>query len=74
MKKQFIFAILALAFASFACSIQNIQMNTINTQQVDIMEPLPGNAEETVINIPNDGRKVYHYAGCGGVGHRHDSL
>ena len=57
MKKQFIFAILALAFASFACSIQNIQMNTINTQQVDIMEPLPGNAEETVIRFQMTGGK-----------------
>jgi len=55
MKKQVLLAILFLALASFACSIQNVQMNTIETQQVDIMEPLPDNSEETEIKFQMTG-------------------
>lgn len=57
MKKQVLFAILVLTIASFACSIQNIQMDTIDTQQVDIMEPLPENAEETKLRFQMTGGK-----------------
>jgi hypothetical protein len=41
MKKQVIFAILGLVIAAMACSIQNIEMKTIDTQVVNINEPLP---------------------------------
>lgn len=57
MKKQVLFAILILIIASFACSIQNIQMNTTETKQVDIMEPLPENSTETVVNFQMTGGK-----------------
>jgi hypothetical protein len=57
MKKQILFAILVLALASFACSIQNIQMNTTETRQVDIQEPLPENQAETEIKFQMTGGK-----------------
>ncbi|MFW5714252.1 MAG: toast rack family protein [Brevefilum sp.] len=56
MKKEILFAFLALALASFACSVQNIQMDTIETREVDIMEPL-GNTEETQIKFQVTGGK-----------------
>ena len=57
MKKPILLAVLFLALASFACSIQNIQMNTTETRQVDIMEPLPENSEETKIEFQMTGGK-----------------
>lgn len=47
MKKQLIAVILVLVLASFACSLQNIQMETIDNQMVNIFEPLPNNTNET---------------------------
>ena len=47
MKKPIIFMIIALALSSFACSISNIEMKTIDTQTVMISEDLPGNLAET---------------------------
>ncbi|QRN83343.1 hypothetical protein JR338_00885 [Chloroflexota bacterium] len=47
MKKQLIFVIIALALSSFACSISNIEMKTIDTQTVMINEALPTNLAET---------------------------
>lgn len=47
MKKQLIFATLALLIASLACSIQNVQMKTIETQEVSIAETLPDNLTDT---------------------------
>ncbi|KUK92602.1 MAG: hypothetical protein XE06_1221, partial [Anaerolineaceae bacterium 46_22] len=41
MKKQVIAAVFVLMLASFACSVQNIEMKTIDTQVVMIAEPLP---------------------------------
>ncbi len=57
MKRQALFALLILALTSFACSIQNIQMRTSETQQVDILEPLPGNTEETELKFQMTGGK-----------------
>ncbi len=57
MKKQVLFSILMLTLAGFACSLQNIQMNTIETRQVDIVEPLPNNLEETEIHFRMTGGK-----------------
>lgn len=56
MKKQVLFALLILIFASFACSIQNFQMDTVETRQVDIMEPLE-NPEESEIKFQMTGGK-----------------
>lgn len=47
MKKQFIIAIVILIMAGFACSIQNIQMETVETRVVNVAEALPGNTNET---------------------------
>jgi len=47
MKKQLIAVILVLVLASFACSLQNLQMETIDNQMVTIFEPLPNNTNDT---------------------------
>lgn len=49
MKKPIIFMIIALALSSFACSISNIEMKTIDTQTVMIDEALPTNQNETAL-------------------------
>ncbi len=41
MKKQAILAFLILVMAAMACSIQNIEMKTIETRVININEPLP---------------------------------
>jgi len=41
MKIRPLLACLALLLATLACSIQNIQMKTIETQTVNIAEPMP---------------------------------
>lgn len=67
MKAKIIIAISTLILASFACSIQNVQMSTIETQQVDIMEPLPSNAEETELNFTMTGGKFTITPGGNGL-------
>jgi hypothetical protein len=47
MNKQVIAAVLVLMLAGFACSIQNIEMKTIDTQYVTIAEPLPSDLAGT---------------------------
>jgi len=47
MKKPLIAVIIALALSSFACSISNIEMKTVETRTVSIDEALPTNMEET---------------------------
>lgn len=47
MKKPLIFVIIALALSSFACSISNIEMKTVETRTVAIDESLPANLAET---------------------------
>jgi len=49
MKKQLILVVLTLMMATFACSIQNIEMKTIEEQEVVISEALPNNLEETAL-------------------------
>jgi hypothetical protein len=49
MKKQLIAAIAALIIATVACSIQNVEMKTVEPRTVTIAEALPGNTEETEI-------------------------
>ena len=57
MKKQFIAAILVLIIAGFACSIQNLQMETSETRTVNINEPLPDTLTETEILFNMSGGK-----------------
>ena len=47
MKKQLSAVLVVLILTSFACSIQNFQMKTIETEQLYVSEMLPGNAERT---------------------------
>jgi len=47
MKKQLVAVILVLILASFSCSIQNIQLETIDPQIVFVSEDLPANREES---------------------------
>jgi hypothetical protein len=47
MKKPLFFVIIALALSSFACSISNIEMKTVDTRTVSVDEDLPTNMEET---------------------------
>ena len=47
MKKPLIFVIIALALSTFACSISNIEMRTVETRTVTIAEDLPTNLAET---------------------------
>jgi len=58
MKKQALAAILILIIAGFACSIQNIQMETSETRVLDIAEPLPENQNVTEITIEMTGGKL----------------
>ena len=51
MKKPIIAVILVLILATFACSISNIEMKTIETQTVSINEPLPTNLEEAELSF-----------------------
>ncbi|MFN2303627.1 MAG: toast rack family protein [Anaerolineales bacterium] len=47
MKKQLIAAVIILMLASFACSFQNLTMETTETKWVNISENLPPNTNET---------------------------
>ncbi|MEA3326216.1 MAG: toast rack family protein [Chloroflexota bacterium] len=67
MKKQLIFPILALIIAGFACSIQNVQMETIDTQIVQISEPLPGNNDETELMFQMTGGEFSINPGADGL-------
>ena len=67
MKKQLIFPILALIIAGLACSIQNVQMKTIDTQIVQISEPLPGNNDATEIGFQMTGGEFSINAGADGL-------
>jgi len=51
MKKPIIAVILVLILATFACSISNIEMKTIDQQTVTINEPLPSNMTETELSF-----------------------
>lgn len=51
MKKPIIAVILVLALATFACSVSNIEMRTIDLQTVSINEPLPSNMAESEVSF-----------------------
>lgn len=67
MKKQLFLPITALLIAGIACSIQNVKMETIDTQIVQISEPIPGNIEETEIVFQMTGGQFTINPGADGL-------
>jgi len=67
MKKQLVIVILTLVIASLSCSIQNVSMNTIETQEVTVTEPLPGNLEETELLFQMTGGEFTIHPGAVGL-------
>lgn len=67
MKKRLIAILTTLILASFACSVQNIQMETIETQTVTISEALPGNVNETELIFKMTGGKFMLMPGAEGL-------
>jgi hypothetical protein len=67
MKKQVIAAVLVLMLASFACSIQNIEMKTIDIQVVTIAEPLPTDLAGTELVFNMTGGKFNLSPGADGL-------
>lgn len=67
MKKQVIFAILGLVIAAMACSIQNIEMKTIDTQVMNINEPLPEDLAGTELIFNMTGGKFDITPGAEGL-------
>ncbi len=57
MKKPIITVIITLLLATLACSLQNVQIETIDPQIVFIAEPLPGNTLETELVFKMTGGK-----------------
>jgi hypothetical protein len=67
MKKQVIAAVFVLMLASFACSVQNIEMKTIDTQVVMIAEPLPTDLAGTELVFNMTGGKFNLSPGADGL-------
>lgn len=67
MKKQVILAILFLVLAAMACSIQNIEMKTIETQVININEPLPEDLAGTELVFKMTGGKFDLSPGADGL-------
>ena len=67
MKKQVLAAVLILILAGFACSIQNIEMKTIDNQIVFINEPLPADLAETELSFRMTGGKFTLRPGAEGL-------
>lgn len=67
MKKQLVAVILILILASFACSIQNIQMETIEPQIVFVSEMLPENNDEAELVFKVTGGEFFLYPGTEGL-------
>ncbi len=67
MKKQLIAVIFVLTLATIACSIDNIEMDTIETQTVNIDESLPLNMEETTIKFNMTGGVFNLQSGAEGL-------
>ena len=57
MKKHLTAMIIILFMATLACSLQNLQLETIDPQIVFISEPLPGEARETKLVFKMTGGK-----------------
>lgn len=67
MKIKPLLAFLALVFATLACSIQNIQMKTIETQVKTIAEQMPGNTDVTELKFRMTGGKFSLVPGAQGL-------
>ncbi|MDY6846470.1 MAG: toast rack family protein [Chloroflexota bacterium] len=67
MKKQVIAAVFVLMFAGFACSFQNIEMKTTDTQVVTITEPLPSDLASTELVFKMTGGKFNLFPGADGL-------
>lgn len=67
MNKRLIIAIVVLVLSSFACSLQNIEMRTIETQEVVIAESLPDNNDETELVFQMSGGKFMLNPGAQGL-------
>jgi hypothetical protein len=67
MKIKPLLAFLALVFATLACSIQNIQMKTIETQVKAIAEPMPSNSDVTELKFRMTGGKFSLVPGAQGL-------
>jgi hypothetical protein len=67
MKKQSILAILVLVLAAMACSIQNIEMKTIEAQTINIDEPLPQDLAGTELVFNMTGGKFNISPGADGL-------
>jgi hypothetical protein len=67
MNKKILFVIIVLVLASFACSIQNVKMRTIETQEVEISEPLPTSDSETELVFKMAGGKFLIHPGAQGL-------
>ena len=67
MKIRPLLACLALLLATLACSIQNIQMKTIETQTVNIAEPMPSDSDLTELNFRMTGGKFSLVPGAEGL-------
>lgn len=63
MKKPLIAVILVLVLATFACSVDNIGMETVETRTVTISENLPANLGETELDFNMTGGKFTLYPG-----------
>lgn len=67
MKKQVFFAFLVLVLAGMACSIQNIEMETIETRVINIAEPLPEGLAGTELVFKMTGGKFDISPGADGL-------
>lgn len=67
MKKQIILAVLVLVLAAMACSIQNIEMKTIDPQVVNINETLPESLAGTELVFNMTGGKFDITPGAEGL-------
>jgi len=67
MKIKPLLAFLALVFATLACSIQNIQMKTIETQVKAIAEPMPSNSDVTELKFRMTGGRFSLVPGAQGL-------
>ena len=67
MKKQIFLALLVLVLAAMACSIQNIEMKTIESRVISIDEPLPQSLAGTELVFKMTGGKFNISPGADGL-------
>ena len=67
MKKQLFVVSIALLLATLACSLQNVQLETIDPQIVFVSEPLPANPEVTELIFKMTGGEFIISPGAEGL-------